>query len=66
MENANDANEVTSSPVMLPNAVVITQVNFKVDSSCSMRRKSKEDIVSLRNDIEIIGSRFTTPKSLYV
>ncbi|CAI4933677.1 CGH_3_HP_G0034770.mRNA.1.CDS.1 [Saccharomyces cerevisiae] len=64
MENANDTNEVTSILVMFPNAVVITQVNSKLDSSYSMRRKW-EDIVSLRNDIDIIGSGYDS-KSLYV
>ncbi|CAI4034835.1 hypothetical protein SMKI_11G2870 [Saccharomyces mikatae IFO 1815] len=64
MENANDANEVTSILVMFPNAVVITQVNSKLDSTYSLRRKW-EDIVSLRSDIKIIGSGYDS-NSLYV
>lgn len=64
MENANDTSDVTSILVMFPNAVVITQVNSKLDSSYSLRRKW-EDIVSLRNDIEIIGSGYDS-ESLYV
>ncbi|EJS42842.1 nup133p [Saccharomyces arboricola H-6] len=64
MENTNDTNEVTSILIMFPDAVVITQVNSKLDSSYSLRRKW-EDIVSLRSDIEIIGSGYDS-KSLYV
>lgn len=64
MENTDDSNEVTSILVMFPNAVVITQVNSKLDSSYSLRRKW-EDIVSLRSDIEIIGSGYDS-SSLYI
>ncbi|GCE98349.1 hypothetical protein ZYGM_004599 [Zygosaccharomyces mellis] len=50
--------------VLFEDAVVLTQVSSKLDSSYPLRRKW-EDIVSFRNDVTLIGSGYDS-KSIYV
>lgn len=55
---------VTTVFVLFSNAVVLTQVSSNLDSSFPLRRKW-EDIISLRENIEIIGSGYNS-ESLFV
>ncbi|CCF59445.1 hypothetical protein KAFR_0H00360 [Kazachstania africana CBS 2517] len=55
---------VTSVFVLFKHFVILTQVSSKLDSNYTLRRKW-EDIISFREDVDIIGSGYDTD-SLYL
>lgn len=51
--------DTTTVFVLFSNAIVLTQVSSKLDSSYPLRRKW-EDIISFRDDVKIIGSGYNS------